>query len=159
MLLKVELDDPWLVDVGFGDSFIDPIIFRAGGADQVNGHRYVVWPCGDEWQLLREDDRGQVPLYCFRDVPRALGDYQEMCTFHQTSPESGFTKRWICSKATPQGRITLANMRLIVTRDGEREENVLTEESAVRHCLREYFGIEFECSVDLSRLVALARES
>ncbi len=125
MLLKVELDDPWLVDVGFGDSFIDPIIFREGGADQVDGHRYLVSPSGDEWQLLREDDRGHVPLYRFRDVPRALGDYQEMCTFHQTSPESGFTKRWICSKATPSGRITLANMRLIVTRDGEREENVL----------------------------------
>ena len=40
MLLKVQLDEPWLVDVGFGDSFVDPIVFHAGGADQVNGHRY-----------------------------------------------------------------------------------------------------------------------
>src|SRR5579863_6683126 len=51
MLLKVELDEPWLVDVGFGDSFVDPIIFRAGGADRVNGYRYVVSPAGEEWQL------------------------------------------------------------------------------------------------------------
>jgi N-hydroxyarylamine O-acetyltransferase len=28
MLLKVELEEPWLVDVGFGDSFVDPIVFR-----------------------------------------------------------------------------------------------------------------------------------
>ena len=54
MLLRVDLEEPWLVDVGFGDSFVDPIVFRAGGADQVNGHRYLVSPVGEEWQLLRE---------------------------------------------------------------------------------------------------------
>ncbi len=53
MLLRVDLEEPWLVDVGFGDSFVDPIVFRAGGADQVNGHRYLVSPFGEEWQLLR----------------------------------------------------------------------------------------------------------
>ncbi len=42
MLLKVELEEPWLVDVGFGDSFVDPIVFHDGGADQVNGRRYIV---------------------------------------------------------------------------------------------------------------------
>ena len=49
MLLRVDLEEPWLVDVGFGDSFVDPIMFRAGGADQVNGHRYLVSPFGEEW--------------------------------------------------------------------------------------------------------------
>jgi N-hydroxyarylamine O-acetyltransferase len=154
MLLKVQLDEPWLVDVGFGDSFVDPIIFHAGGADQVNGHRYIVSLCGDEWQLLREDEKGQVPLYAFRDIPRHLSDYGGMCHFHQTSPDSGFTKRWICSKATPDGRITLTNMRLIITRGGNREESVLTSESEVRCCLRDQFGFEFPESADLSRLTA-----
>jgi N-hydroxyarylamine O-acetyltransferase len=153
MLLKVELEEPWLVDVGFGDSFVDPIIFHAGGADQVNGHRYVVLAIGDEWQLLREDEKGQTPLYVFRDVPHALSDYQAMCTFHQSSPESHFTRSWICSRATADGRITLANMRLIVTRDGSREEVQLSTPGDVRRCLREFLGIEFEESVDLSKLV------
>jgi N-hydroxyarylamine O-acetyltransferase len=154
MLLKVELEEPWLVDVGFGDSFVDPIVFRAGGADQVNGHRYCVSPSGDEWHLLREDEKGQVPLYAFRDVPRCLSDYSAMCHYHQTSPESGFTQHWICSKATPDGRITLTNMRLIITRGGAREESVLTTEAQVRSCLSERFGIEFPRSADLSKLTA-----
>jgi N-hydroxyarylamine O-acetyltransferase len=152
MLLRVDLEEPWLVDVGFGDSFVDPIVFRAGGADQVNGHRYRVSPFGEEWQLLREDDKGELALYVFRDVPRQLGDYQEMCQFHQTSPESGFTKRWICSKATRDGRITVANPRLIITGEGRREESVLSADDEVRRCLRDNFGIEFDDSVDLSRL-------
>ena len=147
MLLKVELEEPWLVDVGFGDSFVDPIVFHAGGADQVNGHRYVVLPMGDEWQLLREDEKGQVPLYVFRDVPHPLSDYQGMCTFHQISPESHFTKSWICSRATSDGRITLANMRLIVTREGSREEIQLSTEGDLRRCLREAFGVELDGSL------------
>ncbi len=153
MLLKVDLEEPWLVDVGFGDSFVDPIVFHAGGADQVNGHRYVVLPMGEEWQLLREDEKGQVPLYVFRDVPHLLSDYQEMCIFHQTSPESHFTKSWICSRATPEGRITLANMTLIVTREGSREEIVLSTEGDLRRCLREAFALEIDQSATLSELL------
>ncbi len=154
MLLKVELEEPWLVDVGFGDSFVDPIVFRAGGADQVNGHRYVVAAAGEEWHLLREDEKGQVPLYAFRDVPRVLSDYGEMCSFHQVSPESHFTKSWICSRATSDGRVTLANMRLIVTRGGRREEIELSTPGDLRRCLREFLGIEFDEAADLSKLVA-----
>ena len=152
MLLRVDLEEPWLVDVGFGDSFVDPIVFRAGGADQVNGHRYLVSPVGEEWQLLREDDKGAVPLYVFRDVPRQLNEYEEMSAFHQTSPESGFTKRWICSKATRDGRITVANRRLIITAADRREETVLSTDDEVRRCLRDHFGIEFDDTADLSRL-------
>jgi N-hydroxyarylamine O-acetyltransferase len=152
MLLKVELEEPWLADVGFGESFVNPIAFRAAGADEVNGHRYSVSPSGDEWQLLREDEKGEVPLYCFRDVPRRLSDYAAMCHFHQTSPESGFTQRWICSKATADGRVTLTNMRLIVTRGGTREETVLATETEVRRCLCDQFGIEFPPAASLSTL-------
>ena len=155
MLLKVELDEPWLVDVGFGDSFVDPIVFHAGGADQVNGHRYVVIPLDGEWQLLREDRKGRVPLYAFRDIPRELSEYASMCTFHQGSPESHFTKNWICSRATPHGRITIANMCLIVTQGPEREERSCSEEE-LRRCLREMLRVELDALPDLSKLLQAA---
>jgi N-hydroxyarylamine O-acetyltransferase len=153
MLLKVHLDEPWLVDVGFGDSFVDPIAFHAGGADQVNGHRYVVLPMDGEWQLRREDDRGQVPLYAFRDVPYELDEYREMCAFHQSSPASHFTRSWICSRATPDGRITIANMCLIVTRGSERSERELHSQQELRECLAKMFGVRFDGASDLSKLV------
>ena len=75
-----------------------------------------------------------------------------MATFHQTSPESGFTKRWICSRATQDGRITLANGRLIITAGDHREESVPGGADQVRRCLRDYFAIEFDDSVDLTKL-------
>jgi N-hydroxyarylamine O-acetyltransferase len=111
-------------------------------------------PSGDEWQLLRDDDNGEVPLYRFRDVSHRLGEYAEMCRYHQISLDSGFTKRWLCSLATPEGRITLTNGRLITTSGGSRHETVISTEAEVRHCLLERFGIEFPESVDLSKLVS-----
>jgi len=153
MLLRVELEEPWLADVGFGDSFLNPFVLRAGGASEVNGRRYTVVPLDDEWQLVREDVTGRVPQYRFRDVPRRLSDYAGMCHFHQTSPDSHFTKSWTCSRATPDGRITLANRRLIVTRGSNREERLLATEAEVRDCLRDHFGIKFPESADLSVLV------
>jgi N-hydroxyarylamine O-acetyltransferase len=152
MLLKVHLDEPWLVDVGFGDSFVDPIVFHAGGADQVNGHRYVVLPMNDEWELLREDAKGRVPLYAFRDVPHELSEYRDMCRFHQSSPESHFTRSWICSRATPDGRITVANNRLIVSRGAEREERELGSKEELRKCLDELLGVKI---ADLSPLLSV----
>jgi N-hydroxyarylamine O-acetyltransferase len=158
LLLKVRLDKLWLVDVGFGDCFVDPIAFHLRDDDPGNGNRYRVFPCGDRWQLLREDEEGQVPLYSFCDIPRQLSDYAEMCRFHQTSPESGFTQRWMCSKATADGRITLTNLRLIITRSGTREESTLTTEGGIRRCLYDQFGIRLPESAELWKLVGVSRQ-
>ena len=152
MLLRVDLEDSWLVDVGFGDSFVYPIVFRSGGDNQMDGHRYVVLPVGDEWQLLREGEKGTAPLYAFRDQPYQLSEYEGMCVFHQTSPESHFTKSWICSRATPDGRITIANMRLIVAHGKTREETSLHTEAELRRCLREFMGVELPESISLAKL-------
>jgi N-hydroxyarylamine O-acetyltransferase len=64
-----------------------------------------------------------------------------MCRYHQTSPLSHFTRGRICSKATPDGRVTLSEMRLIITRNGERQERALANEEEYEAILRERFGI------------------
>jgi len=64
-----------------------------------------------------------------------------MCEYHQRSPDSHFTQNKICSRATPEGRITLAGMKLIVTSNGEREERLLKSEDEWRETLRERFDV------------------
>ena len=68
-------------------------------------------------------------------------DYEEMRRYHQTSPQSHFTRGRICSRATPDGRVSLSEMRLIITRNGEREERTLTDEEEYASTLRERFGV------------------
>jgi len=143
MLLKVELEEPWLADVGFGESFVDPLPLRVGAAKAEDGHLFGVTAENGGWELHRRDSDGiEVPLYRFSDVAHQLSEYVPMCDYHQTSPESSFTRRRICTMAKPDGRITLAGMRLIETKDGSRRETLLTSEAELRNCLLEQFGVE-----------------
>jgi len=64
-----------------------------------------------------------------------------MCHYHQTSPESSFTQNSLCTRATPEGRITLSGMKLIETRNGRREERVLGSEQERGEVLRTEFGV------------------
>jgi N-hydroxyarylamine O-acetyltransferase len=152
MLLKATLDEPWIADVGFGDSFVDPLPLVPGTCHEGSGKLFGVASENGGWRVFKQDDDGQVPLYRFSDVPRHLADFENMNTYQQTSPESGFTRRRVCSKATPDGRITLSGVRLIVTKAGERQERVLEGKEELRQCLREHFGIELAENVDWSKL-------
>ena len=157
MLLKVLLDEPWLADVGFGDSFLDPLPLRSETAERATEtaegkSRFWVHSLNEDWDLIRDDgDKPPVAQYRFTEIPRQLNDFATMCHFHQTSPESHFTRNRICSKALPDGRVTISGMRLIVTSDGARRESVLKEDELC-HCLAEQFGIEFSQDANWSRL-------
>ena len=58
-----------------------------------------------------------------------------------TSPASHFTRNTVCSRATPQGRITLSGSRLIETDGRGRRERFLTEAERTK-VLRDAFGID-----------------
>jgi N-hydroxyarylamine O-acetyltransferase len=145
LLLRVEAPgdpEPWLVDVGFGDGFVDPLRL-AIGADQpqANG-RYRLEADGDDLILTRVQGDGRPESqYRFTLEPHALAEYADMCRFHQTSPASHFTQQRVCSVATPDGRITLSEHALIVTRDGERTIRKLRDDAAYRAALADRFGI------------------
>jgi N-hydroxyarylamine O-acetyltransferase len=144
MALMVTLDERWLVDVGFGDSFCEPLLIDERG-DQRQGERaYRIDSDGTYLILMRHDDDaggGWKAQYRFTLQPHEYGDYEEMCRYHQTSPQSHFTRGRICSRATPDGRATLSEMRLIITRNGERQELALKNEEEYAVVLREYFGV------------------
>ena len=67
-----------------------------------------------------------------------------MCHYHQTSPESVFTQRRLVTIATKEGRVTLTDMRLIITKGDDIQERVLTSENDYYENLKLYFGIEID---------------
>jgi len=143
MTLLVTLEQRWLVDVGFGDSFREPLLLDERG-DQPQGSRsYRVLPDGDYLVMMQREGRGEWRLqYRFTLRPHSYEDYAEMCIYHQTSPQSHFTRSRVCSLATPDGRVTLSGMRLITTSDeGGRRELNLTSQEEYDSKLRELFGI------------------
>ncbi len=143
LTLRVDLEEPWLADVGFGESFVEPLRLEAG-AEQVDpAGSFRLVRRGARFQLEKADPGGQWKRqYSFTLQPRRMEDFAAMCQYHQTSPESHFTQNRICTRATPEGRITLSGLKLVVTRSGHREEKTLTSEEDRAVVLREYFGIE-----------------
>jgi len=144
MALMVTIDERWLVDVGFGDSFLEPLLIDKRGAQWQGERAYRIDSDGRRLILMRRDDVADgewKAQYRFTLQPYEYSDYEEMCRYHQTSPQSHFTRGRICSMATPDGRVTLGEMRLIITRNGERQERELTNEEEYAATLRERFGI------------------
>jgi N-hydroxyarylamine O-acetyltransferase len=142
MALLVTLEDRWLADVGFGDSFREPLRLDERGGQVEGDLAYRVEETGDGRLILARRAEGGLwkPQYRFGLEPHVFADYAEMCHFHQTSPQSHFTQNRICSLATPDGRLTLSGMKLITTRGGGREEREL-DEREYAEALREIFGI------------------
>jgi N-hydroxyarylamine O-acetyltransferase len=79
--------------------------------------------------------------YRFTLQPRQFEDFRSMCLYHQTSPDSHFTRERIVTRATPVGRLTLSGMRLIETVHGEKAETLLQSDGEYQAVLRERFGI------------------
>jgi len=144
MTLMVTLDERWLADVGFGDSFLEPLLLDTR-TDQVQGTRSFRIVDENEYRILmrRDEDGDWKPQYRFTLQPYTFPDYEETCHFHQTSPDSHFTKGLICSRATGDGRITLSDMRYISTAGPQRirDEQTLSSRDEYDHVLREQFGI------------------
>jgi N-hydroxyarylamine O-acetyltransferase len=143
MALLITLEERWLADVGFGDSFRDPLRLDERGEQPEGPRAFRIDADGDLLLLLRRDGAEEPwqPQYRFTLQPYEYADYAGMCRYHQTSPESHFTQRTLCSLATPEGRVTLSGMRLIITRGNERHERTLESEEERAALLRESFGI------------------
>jgi arylamine N-acetyltransferase len=84
--------------------------------------------------------------HLFTETARRREEFAPMCLYHQTSPESHFTRKRVCSLATPDGRVTLSDMRLIVTRGGERTERLLADDAEYAATLRNMFGVELDAA-------------
>ena len=142
LTLRVDLDQAWLADVGFGESFLEPLLLVAETEQEDPAGTFRLLRVGERLQLEKLDPDGRWKRqYSFAQQPRHLKDFAAMCSYHQTSPESHFTQNRICTLATPDGRITLSGMKMIVTHDGKREEKTLLSEEQRSAVLQQFFGI------------------
>ncbi len=151
---------PWLADVGFGEGFREPLRLDVADEQTRNGRAYRIVPTpihppspfpaspagvsgGSVWRYFEQDREGAwKPRYWFTLTPREYPDFAEMCRWQQTSPDSHFTRNRVCSLATSQGRVTLADMTLIVTENGRRHETPIADDAAYQRLLRDRFGVD-----------------
>ena len=154
--LLIDFEFPWLADVGFGECFLEPLPLMEDVESLQRDTLYGVDRQADRWRLLRcaEGDPRGVPahkpsardwrmLYDFTLTPRKLAEFEAMARYHQTSPESHFTRGRVCSRLTPTGRITLTQRSLLVADGPARSEAMLKSDADYERALGEHFGLTF----------------
>lgn len=141
LALIVTLDEPYLVDVGFGNAFRRPLPLNGEIREDISGLYRVRYIDKDEFALQKKSGENWFDSYRFTLVPRRIEEFLDMCRYHQTSPDSHFTQGRICSRATPSGRITLTGTELKVTENGEQRTLPVSSEEEWSRLLAEHFGI------------------
>jgi N-hydroxyarylamine O-acetyltransferase len=144
MTLLVRLKEPWLADVGFGDSFTEPkrLDLSSPQADHGKDYRFTR---KDGWILLSRRAQGNrlwESQYKFNLTSRSLKDFIPRCRWQQTSPTSHFRKRRLCTRLTTNGRLTLTDTKFIVTRGNKKVELPLKSPEEFAVLLRRQFGID-----------------
>ncbi|MCY1020113.1 arylamine N-acetyltransferase family protein [Pyxidicoccus sp. MSG2] len=141
-ILVEDASGRWLADVGFGDCFLEPLRLDERGVQVQAGRGFRLTEAGGELVVWSESPTGGWEAeYAVSLTPRKLGDFAEMSHYTQTSPQSHFTQRRVCTRVTPDGRITLKDDGLLTTRNGVRHEEPLADAAAWNKALATHFGI------------------
>ncbi len=142
MAVMVSLEDGhYLVDVGFGEFALSPIKIEDGKEtndrrgifkiEMTDTHYFVV--------TKKDDKEHYIPEYKFLEQERTLEEFYPRCLYHQTSPESHFMQKIICSLPTQHGRIMLTGNTLKITDREAITERTLHTKQEVQQVLQEYF--------------------
>lgn len=144
MAIIVSFENDWLVDVGYGDLFIEPIKISDGYTKKDWFKSYRFDQLEEARFLLSESSNGLefTARYEFTQEPRSVEDFYDQCSIKQFSEDSHFVRNRICTMPNLKGRTTLLNDRLIIRKHQERAEYSVDSESDYRQILQETFGIK-----------------
>jgi N-hydroxyarylamine O-acetyltransferase len=111
LVLRVDLDEPWLADVGFGDGPQQP--FRPlNGAFRDGLFDYRLEEQSDGWWRLHNHPLGGAPSFDFRLTDPDEARLSERCAWLQSSPDSMFVQNAVVQRHRPDRFLTLLGRRL-----------------------------------------------
>lgn len=135
-------NNEFLVDVGFGKFSLEPLKLEMNQmiSDSFGNFQFDKYD-KDYYRINEIKDNNLFPQYIFKNEEHKLSEFKKRCEFHQTSQNSHFTKKKLISIAKSDGRITLNNSQLKITRLGIENE-INFEENEFESKLKHYFDIE-----------------
>lgn len=156
MLLKVDLDAPVIVDVGFGGAVPTGVLDLVPDAAQETPHEpFRLLERDGEWRLqIRIGDEWRT---CYRfDLHQQLAiDFEPINWWVSTSPASHFTQGLACARVLADGRLAIrGGLFTRYGRDGSFERREIEDPEAFCAVLAEEMGFEIP---DRDALVARLR--
>ncbi|MEO6590220.1 MAG: arylamine N-acetyltransferase [Pyrinomonadaceae bacterium] len=133
--------EEFLVDVGFGDFTAEPLRFILDEEQQDATGIFKITKYDDYFEVFKKHCNGWKSEYIFKNLKRDLPEFAGMCKFHQTSPESHFTRGKVCSVMTNEGRVTLTDKKFIETTKSLKNETDINSEAEFYQILERKFEI------------------
>lgn len=141
LALTVDLDEPYLVDVGLGDGPSEPIPLREGRYRQVWRTVRLERLEGDWWRF-HNHGLAFAGSFDFRRQPADWDLLARQCQWLQTDPHSRFVQNLVCLRHRPDGVTALVG-RVLKTVDAEgSRDHILETPEAHAEALVTQFGIK-----------------
>ncbi|HLR10319.1 MAG TPA: arylamine N-acetyltransferase [Sporosarcina sp.] len=139
--IVVDVDQPYLVDVGFG-AYTPRVPIPLGSDAKTPIDEIYATKKVDEhvFDLIWEENGERKTLYRFHTDEKSLIDFHEGCIFNQVSTQSTFTHVDIVSLGTKSGRLILQDHLLKEHCGAIYQEHPLTAEEKT-HVLAQRFSI------------------
>ncbi len=132
----------WLVDVGWGDTFREPLSLIPKAIQEQGRRAFRIDHHEDGYLLWQRKETGEWKRdFLFHPRARQLVEFEPMCAWQQSSPKSRWTQERLCTLATAEGRVTLKDSRLTVTEGGNRVQRWITSPGEYSAVLDSCFGI------------------
>jgi N-hydroxyarylamine O-acetyltransferase len=132
----------YIADVGFGAFSTEPLQFVTDTEQHDDSGTFIVKHHDDgSFEVAKLEELGWRSEFKFKPFGHDLSEFEEMCLWHQTSPDSHFMKNKICSLMTLTGRKTLTDKKFIVTSDTGKTETEIASEEEFERVLMKEFGI------------------
>ncbi len=157
MLLRVDLESPAIVDVGFGGAVLTGVLDLVPDVAQETPHEpFRLLDRDGEWWLQIRIGEDWRTCYRFDLHPQLAIDYEPINWWTSTSPASHFTRGVTCARMLPDGRLAIRSG--LFTRyglDGSFERRAVDDPADFCAILADEMGFELP---DRDALVARLRE-
>lgn len=130
LCLEVTLDRSWLVDVGFGDSFIRPLDLNSRTPQDGGDATYELIDSSQGLTLTKHEDGVPAPQYRFRRVHHELDEFTPSSDALQDDDTLHWSNKRFATRLLDGGpdRVTLLGDRCKFRRNGEETEEPVAAE-------------------------------
>lgn len=141
LCLLVRLDQPYLVDVGFGGSLAEPLPLRVFERED---RPYRIWLQeieGGYWRF--SESANDAPFsFDFAAAPADEALLAKQCRFLQTDPTSGFVRNLVVQRRTADSHVSLRGRVLKVTHSTHKHKTRLDSPEELVATLRAKFDLD-----------------
>jgi len=141
LLLRVDLDRPYLADVGFGDGLFEPVPLAEHEVSQ-NGFVSRLAKIEGGWWRFHNHQHCGAPSFDFRDEPADPPRLAAMCAFLQTSEQSPFTQNVVLQRRFPDRVEIIRNAMHMTAYPNRLQRRLMTSADELVRQISEVFGIE-----------------